>query len=331
MLIAKLSRRNLALWLVPFAAILAGRAATHSDLAARHPRIAALLFLWIAADSLTLALIARTSRGRPLFRAMLGTIFAGCVIATLGSAPPVRAALLDMHAVVVAMALTGLAFMGWSAVRATRTFRDTRSLGDAAREVLPARLVRFAAFELGMMRLALLGWRQAPNVPRGAIAFAGHRIEGQMIAMMLVLQVLEIGVVHLLVSRWSALAAFILLALSLWGIVFTLALINGLRVYPVLLSEDGLRVRNGPLVDETVSLSAIEAIEPSISHEECKRRDVLRATMLTHPNVVLRLDPPLRRSDLLGRVREIERVAFRLDDPAPFIAALKARLAMRQA
>lgn len=320
------TNRRFALWLAPLLAIILARFATHSDLAARHPRTAALLFLWIAADSLTLALLAKAPDNRPGLRAIMGTIFAGGVVATLGAAAPVRSALLDMDAVIAAVALTGATFLGWSLVRAIATLRRTGSILDAASELLPGGLVRFAAFELVMARLAVLGWRLRPDVPPGALGFVGHRIENQMIAVMLALQVIEIGVVHLLVWHWSATAAMVLLVLGVWGIVFSLALMNGLRIHPVLLTHDKLRVRAGPLTDVTIPLSAIAAIESAISHEDCKRRDVLRATLLTHPNVVLRLAPALEQTDLLGRSRKIERIAFRLDDPAPFMAALNEQL-----
>ena len=94
--------RPILLLLAPLLAIFAARMATHSEIAARYPRTAALCFLWIAADSLTLALIAKAPGNRPHLRAVLGAIATGFLVATLGAADPVRAALLDMHAVVLA-------------------------------------------------------------------------------------------------------------------------------------------------------------------------------------------------------------------------------------
>ena len=88
--------RPILLLLAPLLAIFAARMATHSEIAARYPRTAALCFLWIAADSLTLALIAKAPRNRPQLRAVLGAIATGFLVATLGAADPVRAALLDI-------------------------------------------------------------------------------------------------------------------------------------------------------------------------------------------------------------------------------------------
>ncbi|MXO97309.1 hypothetical protein GRI34_12865 [Erythrobacter aquimaris] len=316
----------IAILLAPLVAILAARLATHSDLAARHPRTAALLFLWIAADALTLAAIAKASKNRPGLRVLLGTVAAGCIVATVAAAGPVREALLDMRAVVVAMTLTVIAYLGWSAAVAMRSYRRTGSAEMAACEVLPANLVRFAMFESSMMRLALFKWGARPHVPEGAQGFAYHRVINPMIAAFLVLQLIEIVVVDLLVSHWSRLAALALLVLGIWGALFLIALMKGFRLYPILLDRQFLHVRAGLLIDLRVPIDAIEALDPSITKAEADRADVLNAALLSHPNVILRLRSPILHANLFGKTRMLRRVAFRLDQPAPFIEALEARL-----
>lgn len=325
---ASLSTRlaPVAILLAPLLAILCARLATYSDLAARHPRTAAILFLWIAADALTLAAIAKAPKNRPGLRVVLGTIAAGCILATLGAATPVREALLDMRAVVAAMALTIIAYVGWSAREAWRTYCQTGSFEQAACEVLPANLIRFAAFESSMMRLALFGWGAKPHIPAGAQAFAYHRVVNPMIAVFLVLQAIEIVVVDLLVSHWSQLAAIVLLALGIWGALFLIALMKGFRLYPILLDRQFVHVRAGLLIDLRVPIDAIEALDPSITKAEADRADVLNAALFSHPNLILRLRSPIPHANVFGKTRMLRRVAFRLDQPAPFIEALEARL-----
>lgn len=312
--------------LAPLLVILCARLATHSDLAARHPRTAALLFLWIAADALTLAAIAKAPKNRPGLRVILGTIAAGWIVATVAAANPVREALLDMRAVVVAMGLTVLAYFGWSIAASLRTLRRTGSFEQAACEVLPSNLVRFARLEGAMIRLALFNWGARPDVPEGAQAFAYHRVTNPMIAAFLVLQMIEIVVVHLLVSHWSELAAILLLALGLWGALFFVSLMTGFRLYPILIEDIGVRVRSGLLIDMRVPFDAIAGLEASITDAEARRDDVLKAAILSHPNVILRLSRPLEYRGIFGKPRQIDRVAFRLDQPAPFIEALEPRL-----
>lgn len=312
--------------LVPLFVILCARLATHSELAARHPRTAALLFLWIAADALTLAAIAKAPKNRPGLRVIVGTVAAGCIVATVAAANPVREALLDMRAVVVAMGLTVLAYFGWSIAASLRTYRHTGSFEQAACEVLPSNLVRFARLEGAMIRSALFKWGARPDVPEGVQAFAYHRVTNPMIAAFLVLQIIEIVVVHLLVSHWSELAALLLLALRIWGALFFVSLMKGFHLYPILIEDIGVRVRSGLLIDMRVPFDAIAGLEASITDADARRDDVLNAAILSHPNVILRLSRPLDYRGIFGKPRQIDRVAFRLDQPAPFIEALEPRL-----
>ena len=312
--------------LIPAIAILAGRLATHSDLAARYPRSAALLFLWLCADALALALLAKAPDNRPGLRAMLGAVAAGCMLATLAAAEPVRSALMDMRAVIIAMALTVLAYAGWSTVVAIRHFRATRSLEAALSQVLPPLQVRLAKYELAMLRLALFSWRAKPQVPQGAEAFAYHRVVNPLIASLLVLQLIEIAVVDILVSHWSRTAGMVLLALGAWGALFLVALMQGFRLYPVLIDADAVHVRSGMMIDLRIPLPAIASVGRSITDAETKDRRVLNAAILSHPNIVIELARPVTYRGLLGRERQVGRVALRLDDPAPFLAALAKKL-----
>ncbi|MBX7459155.1 hypothetical protein K3152_12920 [Qipengyuania sp. 1NDH17] len=312
--------------LVPLLAIAAGRLATHSELAARHPRTASLLFLWLCADSLALAIIAKAPRNRPEIRALLGAIAAGCVVATVGAAAPVRAALFDMQSVAIAMALTVALAVVWNLRAAAGRYRSSGSLSHAAEAILPSTTVKFAAKELHMLRLALVGWRLQPDVPQGARAFAYHCVINPMIAVFLVLQLIEIVVVDLLVSHWSREAAWVLLALGIWGALFFIAMMQGFRLYPVLLERHSLRVRSGLMIDLRVPLADIEAMGAAISGEELKQDHVLNAAILSHPNVVLQLARPLEYRPAFGKTRMVTRVAFRLDEPAPFVAALQSRI-----
>lgn len=237
---------------LPIAAIFAARMATYSDLATSYPRAAAVLFLWVAADSLTLALMARSPTKLPELRRVLGGISAAFIVATIGMAEPVRSALLSMPAVVIAMGLTLLLFGIWSAVQMICTYRHTRSLDRALGVILAPSLIKFVRFETEMMKLALFGWWRKPDEPDGWRVLAGHRIENQMIAALLSLQVIEIGVVHLLVEHFSTYATYVLLAMGCWGVIISLGLMNGLRLRPVLLSDDCLRIRAALFLDVAV-------------------------------------------------------------------------------
>ncbi|PEQ10679.1 hypothetical protein B2G71_21080 [Novosphingobium sp. PC22D] len=313
----------------PALAITAGKLALSSDLAAAYPASAVLLFTWLCADSLCLGLMARDSRRRPAPRAVAGALATAACVVALGLPANLRETLLAMPPLPLAMALTLGLYLGWSALVARARFRAARAENGhgwtaAAETIVPPALLRFARTEIALLRLALFRWRAEPEVPAGSTGYAYHRHLAPMMITLLVLQFIEIGVVHLLVGLWSARAALILFALSMAGLVYLVGLIKSLRLMPVLLGGTGLRVRAGLLIDQHIACAQIAEIATSFDRETIDARTTLNAALLAWPNVLLRLREPIVRPGLL-RTRRIEAVAFRLDDPAPFLAALRER------
>ena len=319
------------LLLLPVAAILAMRIASHGEWAAAHPLVFGLLFLWIAADTLALSAIARKP-GRKTWLGLTATAIAlACLIVPLAAAPPVRAAILGLPALALAMTLTVMAFVGWKILVLARAFAAGKgspkhNFADALEAVLPVPLLRFAKLEAATMRYAVLGWRAAPEVPPGARAFSYHTYLVPMIATLAVLQGLEIAVVHFVLMQFSVVAAWVLFALGVWGLLFVLALVNSLRLCPVLLTDNGVVVRSGHLMRIEVPFDAIASIEGNCSTEERNGTDAFDTAILSEPNTVLRLKRPLTRERLFGAPVETVLVAMRLDDASAFRTALDRRL-----
>lgn len=312
--------RTFAPIVLPLLAIAAARSASYSDWAAANATLAALLLLWIAADSLALGVLAKAADNRPGLYPMLGAIAVGCIVATVGAAPPVREALLAMEPLVAAMALTVAAFLLWSAARFVGAWRNAGSLEAAYEAVFPAPLVRFARIESRMMRIGLLSWNAAPDVPAGARAFSYHRYLTPMLATFVALQLIELAVVHFLVSLWNETVALVLLALSVWGTIWLVALMKSFRLYPVLMDSRGIRVRSGALVDVDVPFAAIAGTAPMFDRDTLDAKDTLNTAILSSPNVCLDLAHPIAIPTFFGGSREIRRVAMRLEDSAGFLA-----------
>lgn len=316
------SRSDLLLALAPIGALLAASWAVRTPLAAAHPLLAGVLFLWIASDSRLLALIARAPRRRPAPRQIVATL-ALAVFAVLVAAPPVvRGALLSLPALAGAMVLVLVVHLGWGLRAAGVRLR----LGGEGRwvaalsELLPPALVRLAAAELGWLYLGLFRWGAAPDVPAGCQGFAYHKHLTPMAVTLLVLQGIEVAVHHLLLAHWSAFAAYVLFVVSDVGLVYMLALIKSFRLRPVLLTPEGVRVRSGLLIDRFVPYAAIASLETGFDSALVKDKATLNAGLLAWPNLVLRLNAPLP-----GR-RPRTAIAFRLDDPEPFVRALRWRI-----
>ncbi|MET4897183.1 hypothetical protein RN629_08430 [Sphingomonadaceae bacterium jetA1] len=298
--------------------------------ASAHPRIAVLLFLWVASDAMMLGLMAR--QRHPGWRAGIAAMAtAGMAVFSL-SPPPIRAALIAMPwaaaVPVIAIALHG----GWGLWRIGVRVRywnpaDPDRWSGLLAEVVPPLLARLAAAEARLLHLALFRWGAAPDVPAGAIPFGYHRHLQPMLIALLLLSCIEIGVTHLLVAHWSRTAALILFVISDVSLLYLIGIIKSLRLAPVLLTDTGVRIRAGMLIDRTIPYAAITAVEAEPDGDTVRAEDSWNAALLAWPNLLLRLgeaQPPPRP---WGHRVPVRAIAFRLDAPGPFLDELRARLA----
>ena len=310
---------------LPLLAIAFARAMTFTDWAAANAVLASLLFAWIVADSLLLATIAKAKDRKPGLRAMLGAGAAASVIVLVGAAAPVREVIYAMPPLLVAAALTLALFVAWSGALIVRALAGGASVEEAAAIVLPPKLVRFMSAESRIMRLALWGWRRGQDIPAGAQGFSYHRFLLPMIYVFLALQAIELAVMHVLLMQWNATVAWIWFSLGIAGGLWIVGLAQGFRIHPVLLTEQGLHVRSGVMVDLLVPYDAIAEVVLSFGAEQVKAADTLNHAVLSWPNAMLELDRKLTVRPLIGSEHQIRRIALRIDESAAFLAALAER------
>jgi len=215
----------------------------------------------------------------------------------------------------------------WIVSRVRRT-RATTSSGDvlerfeaAARELVPAkRVAAMLATELAVFYYAFAAWRRAPHVTPGARAFSLHQQSGAaaLCGVLAGVSVMEAVLVHLLVMRWSATAAWALTALSVYGAVWLVALARAFVLRPVLLEGAELVVRSSMMWSVRVPLRAIAAIDPGGAASG------LRVPMASQPNVTLLLSGTVTARGMYGITRQVDRIALAVDHPDAFVGALRA-------
>lgn len=309
--------------------VLAGMA-IRTPLATAYPFAALLFFLWIVADTLMLSLIVRAG-GKPAWSAVLGVLANASLTVWLGSPLTIRDALFETPVLVVTMVAVVLGHVAWATARARQAVGRkgadrTGRWVSAASELFPPALVQLAVAELTVIHMALFRWGGPADIPANARAFAYHKHLTPMCATLLILSAIEIAVYHLLVGHWSRTATLVMFVLSDVGFIYLVGLVKSFRFRPVLLTPEGVRVRAGLLIDQLVPFDAIVDIECGFSHEDVRDAATLNAALLAWPNIMLRLNRPLHRRSRLKKRSPFVRVAFRLDDPDPFIRLLSWRL-----
>ena len=183
----------------------------------------------------------------------------------------------------------------------------------------------FLVAEVEMLRYAVLGWWAKPEITSQATVFSTHRESGftAVASMVGVALVVEMAVVHLLVSLWSAHVAGWLLFFEGYTLVMLLAHGQAVRLRPVLLTADTLQLNVGFVWQLTVPVAELVAVTP-LRDNPTPAPDLLNLTkvLFTPPNLLLTFSQPVTVKGPYGIQRTGRRLAVYLDQPQQFVEAL---------
>lgn len=222
--------------------------------------------------------------------------------------------------------------------QATRHVRAHRGQGDAgdlfervlgaAREVAGQGFVAHAlAFEVAISTFALAGWRMRPS--SAAESYSIHRRVGYgaVVCALLMALAAEAIALHVLVERWSAVAAWVLTALSVYSVFWVVGDYHAVRLRPIRLEKDGILIRVGLRWRVWVPFAAVAAVRKLRPGAVLPRRkDRLDAVVLKGAQYLLFLERPVIAEGPYGIEREVVQIAFGVDEPARFAAQLQDRL-----
>ena len=166
-------------------------------------------------------------------------------------------------------------------------------------------------FELNIYK-SLLRWVfRRPSIPAGFEPVGYARLATPMMALWIFGSALELPLVHVLVP-WDG-VRIALLVIGVWGLLWMLGALAGLRSYPHLVGAEKLRIRNGAMHDIAVPWEAIAKVTtqdrslPSsmwaLQPQETDRGIHLNVAVSGRVNVHLGLRNPLhvdtRKGDML--------------------------------
>lgn len=148
--------------------------------------------------------------------------------------------------------------------------------------------------------------------------FDYHRSVAPMLWVLAGISILELLLVHLLVSLLLNAAAAALLSLfTAAGVIWLGVAIVAMKRRPVLLDAERLVMRVGTFKSVTIPVSTIAGLRTEWDAQALKARTLLKLSLVAYPNVIFDLTEPRP-----GR-HGIIAIAHRLDDPAAFVAAIE--------
>lgn len=142
---------------------------------------------------------------------------------------------------------------------------------------------------------------------------------------------IETVVMHLLLRRWSIVAAYVLTALSIYSMFWLVGDFRAMRRLPLVLDGDQLLVRTGLRFQAIVPLRELRVVTlPSWREIPQPAPDYWNFARPAEPNVVLALAHAIPVTMMFGLKRSASRLGVRLAEPGNFRDALAARIGERE-
>jgi hypothetical protein len=292
------------------------------------PRLAAGAESIVVASALTLdftvvvpglafALLVRTRRAPWII--LIPTFVVGYAVA-MTTIPPQHHFLLEMIRLLVVPA--ELCVIVYLVVLTRRTFASAAgSEGDfatrfrfAARKVLASRIpADIITTELSLFYYALDLRRPSPAKTG---SYTMHRQVGYLTVMVGLIMVLfaETVPVHLIVSRWSSLAAWILTALSIYALIWLVGDYRAMVARPLRVTPTHLALHVGVRWEADIPLALIAQVDLLNRKSEPPKDNTLFAGLLGQSNLRLKLHDSIEVIGMYGLRKTVREIWLTVDD-----------------
>lgn len=193
------------------------------------------------------------------------------------------------------------------------------------RKEMPARVM---AAELSVWYYALLSWHKRLEIEAGEKAYSYHNAGGYM-NMMLGLGLafpVEIVGIHILISQWNVVVAFIITALSVYAAIWLAGDARARVMRPITIGDGYVRLECGIQMESMIPLSDIEKVcfsEHEIS--ALSGADKLNYGVFYQANTWIVAKRSFKVRTMIGTKR-VRIIGLSLDDPHDFADAIESSL-----
>lgn len=185
-------------------------------------------------------------------------------------------------------------------------------------------LVKVLASELAVLRYGIMFWRREKPASESTVAFSTHKESGYLAVwcILLVAILVEVVAFHLLLMRWSHIAANIVTALTAYSIVFFIADLSAIIKRKVQVNADVIILRTGLRWRAiTTKNNILSAIKPNGDYDD-DETFVKGAALKSGGNVLVTFKKPVIVDKLYGAGKAYKSILMSVDDAKNFVNAI---------
>lgn len=193
------------------------------------------------------------------------------------------------------------------------------ALNKVCSEVLPPKMAPVLANEIAILYYGFVDWKRSKP---GPTEFTSHKqaTTSSLLFGVLLMVAVEVPVLHILLQKWSSLAAWILTILSIYSGLQILGILKSLPRRFTVIRNGHLVIRQGILSESSIPIEDILSVSLS-SREIDPEEDIewfspLRE--LDSHNVILTLKRENEMTQLYGFKRSFRKLALHIDEKEEF-------------
>jgi len=228
--------------------------------------------------------------------------------------------------------LTILSFALYNIQKVVKQFKKNRrqtfdfysNLKTTCFEIFPKAIVMFIVTEIAVFYYGFVYWRKRSLNEN---EFSYHKNSGTIALLISVifLIAIETMVFHIVLTKWSDVAAWVLTILSIYTAIQLLGFLKSILKRPISIDRNKLFLRYGFMNESTINITEIESIEissKSIEANEQTRSLSILGELESH-NVIIHLNKENTMEGLYGLKRKYKVLALYVDDKVEFVERVK--------
>ncbi len=187
-------------------------------------------------------------------------------------------------------------------------------------EILPKIAVIPVATEIAVIYYGFIYWKK---IKLKENEFSYHKNSGTLSLLIAIIFIIgiETVVLHILIAKWSTVAAWVLSCLSIYSGIQLFGFLKSMTKRPILLEKDQLLLRYGIMNEATINLKTIESVEQftkDIELDKTTRKLSFLGNLEGH-NILIRLKEEQTLVGLYGTKKKFKVLVLHVDDRIKFI------------
>jgi hypothetical protein len=181
--------------------------------------------------------------------------------------------------------------------------------------------------ELAVFYYGFISWKKRTLTEN---EFTYHKNSGtiSLLAALIVIIGVETYVLHILLLKWSAIAAWIASILSVYSSIQIFGFLKSILKRPVAIENNILHLRYGILSETTIDISNIESIKITNKEIEFDTKTIKLSPLgeLESHNMLITLKKENTFSGLYGMKKTYKTIVFFIDDKEKFTSFIEEKL-----